>query len=350
MIMIANKLAILLLGYVTCLTVAYGQNAVYWALGSGFELTSSVRGLQIKEQQQEIWTATLPFVSASAGNDSVVGSSGSLDITKVDERTCTGQSITSIQNVVWEGSTTGSAVQVSGLLQDCGGYSNSYALTFWIPDDLQDRVAFYLDIAAIADAANPLKKLYFRYHSHEDEDFYGLGGQASFASLKNQSIPIFSREQGVGRGDEPVTSYGNENGSFSGGNRFTTYTAIPSYISTDGKRVYLSEKSTALVFFDFTDPNAVSIRYDSLSVDGMFMRANNMFDAVEMLTAYTGRMPKLPEWVDNGAILGIQGGQSKVRSILEEGLSLGCPIAGVWLQDWCGTRMYGGLPLDRRSC
>ena len=348
--MIVKTLSTFASWHVGLLTLAYGQNAVSWDLGAGFELTGSVRGLQIKDEQQEIWTATLPFVSASAGNDSVVGSSGSLDITKVDDHTCTGQSITSLQNVAWEGSTTRSAVQVSGLLQGCGDYETSYALTFWVPDDLQDRVAFYLDIAGSADTANPLKKLYFRYHSHENEDFYGLGAQASFASLKNQSIPIFSREQGVGRGDEPVTSYGNENESFSGGNRFTTYTAIPSYISTDGKVVYLSEKSTALAYFDFTDPNAVSIRYDSLSVDGMFMRANNMFDAVEMLTAYTGRMPKLPKWVDSGAILGIQGGQSKVRSIVEEGLSLGCPIAGVWLQDWCGTRMYDKLSLARHLC
>ena len=72
----------------------------------------------------------------------------------------------------------------------------------------------------------------------------------------------------------------------------------------------------------------------------MFARASNMFDAVEILTAYTGRMPSLPKWVDEGAILGIQGGQTKVNRVVEQGLELGCPIAGVWLQDWCGTRKF----------
>ena len=63
-----------------------------------------------------------------------------------------------------------------------------------------------------------------------------------------------------------------------------------------------------------------------------------MFEAVERLTEYTGRMPALPSWVDTGAVLGIQGGQQKVNGIVEQGLELGCPIAAVWLQDWCGTR------------
>lgn len=69
----------------------------------------------------------------------------------------------------------------------------------------------------------------------------------------------------------------------------------------------------------------MTIRYDSLSVDGMFGKARNMFDAVEMLTGYTGRMPGLPKWVDTGAILGIQGGQAKVNSIVEQGLTIDCP-------------------------
>lgn len=284
-----------------------------------------------------------PFISASAGNDSVVGSSGAFTITEVDQDTCLDQNVTSIELVDWDGTVTGKAVQISGHLLSCGSSSAPYALAFWVPSDLSDRVAFYLDISS-TDSERPLKKLFFRYSSSASEDVYGLGGQASFASLKNQSIPVFSREQGEGRGDEPVTSIKNANGSFAGGDHYTTYTAIPSYISTDGKVVYLSEKSTGYANFDFTKPDQIVIRYDSLSVDGAFTRAENMFDAIEALTAYTGRMPALPEWVDNGAILGIQGGQDKVNRIVEQGLSgdINCPIAGVWLQDWCGTHPQAG--------
>jgi hypothetical protein len=313
-----------------------------WELGSGFELTSSSKGIQVTHQGQSIWSASLPFISASAGNDSVIESSGAFNITNVDIGICQEQSIKIIQTIPWGGTATGSAVQVSGDLLDCGGADAPYMATFWVPKNLTDRVAFYLDVLSPTSLTTPLKKLYLRFDSDAGEDFYGLGAQASFGTLKGQKIPIFSREQGVGRGDQPVTGYENENGTFSGGNRFTTYTAIPSYVSTDGNVFYLSEKSTAYADFDFRDPSLVSVRYDSLGVDGMFTRVNDMFEAVEKLTDYTGRMPALPSWVDSGAILGIQGGQEKVNRIVEQGLGLDCPIAAVWLQDWCGTHSQEG--------
>lgn len=148
----------------------------------------------------------------------------------------------------------------------------------------------------------------------------------------------------MGRGDEPITSLGNANGALSGGDHFTAYTAIASYISTDANLFYLTEESTAYANFDFTESDAVTVRYHSLSVDGAFTHTPSLFDAIEALTDYTGRMPALPKWVDNGAILGIQGGQDKVNRIVEQGLdpSIGAPIAGVWLQDWCGTHSQVG--------
>ncbi|KAF2169102.1 glycoside hydrolase family 31 protein [Zasmidium cellare ATCC 36951] len=327
-------------------TVLASSSDGQWSLGEGFSLHRKAEQLEISRGNSSIWSTVpgKPFLSASAGNDSVVGSSGAFKITEVDQDTCKDQSITSIDQIEWDGTATGEATRISGELLQCGNASAQYSLTFWVPSDLSDRIAFYVDIPSSKTASGPLKKLYFRFSSSASEDFYGLGGQGSFASLKNQSIPVFSREQGEGRGDEPITSVRNANGSFSGGDQYTTYTGIPSYISTDSKVVYLSEKSTGYANFDFTQPEEVTIRYDSLSVDGAFTRTDTLFDAIEALTAYTGRMPALPEWVDNGAILGIQGGQDKVNGIVEQGLSddINCPIAGVWLQDWCGTHPQAG--------
>lgn len=308
-------------------------------LGNGFAISQHSDQLVIEQGEREIWSTVpeKPFIGASAGNDSVTGSNGAFNITEVDTDRCQDQTVSSLSNVSWDGTVTGSAAQVAGELLNCGEASTLYTLTFWVPSDLSDRVAFYLNVDQSSDASRPLKKLYFSFTSHSGEDFYGLGAQASFASLKGQSIPVFTREQGVGRGDEPITSIENENGSFSGGDHFTTYTAIPSYISTDGNVFYLSEKSTGYSNFDFTEADAVTLRYDSLSVDGTFLRADDMFAAVEKLTAYTGRQPHVPEWVDSGAVLGIQGGQDKVNRIVEQGLEIDCPIVGVWLQDWVGT-------------
>lgn len=301
-----------------------------WEIGNGFTLSRASGRLSITQNETDIWSTVSgqPFVSASAGNDSVTGSNGAFEITEVDEDRCQDQTISSIDTVPWDGSSTGSAAQVSGFLLNCGDASTDFTLTFWVPSELSDRVHFYLNIDQSSNPDQPLTKLYLSFTSHEDEDFYGFGGQASFASLKGQSVPVFTREQGVGRGDQPVTDIENANGSFAGGDQFTTYTAIPSYITTDGNVFYLSERSTGYANFDLTDPKTVTVRYDSLSVDGAFMRGGDMFQAVEKLTAYAGRQPHLPEWADHGAVLGIQGGEEKVNGIVEQGIEIDCPIAG----------------------
>ncbi|KAI7278873.1 hypothetical protein KC345_g5708 [Hortaea werneckii] len=314
-------------------------------LGNGFALEWTGNSIDITQGNQDMWSAVTPFISASAGNDSVSGSNGAFNITEIDYNLCADQSVEAVHYVPWNLSTTGEAVEVSGQLLECGDTSTPYSLTLWVPSDLPEHIAFYTDVSQTAEG-EPLKKLYFSYSSRASEDIYGLGGQASFASLKNQSVPVFTREQGVGRGDEPITSIENANGSFAGGNKFTTYTAIPSYITTEGNVFYLSEKSSAYANFDFAKPDEITVRYDSLSVDGAIAKGKDMFEAVERLTEATGRMPALPSWVDNGAILGIQGGQAKVNRIVQEGLNISCPIAGVWLQDWEGTHTQAGPYLN----
>ena len=91
----------------------------------------------------------------------------------------------------------------------------------------------------------------------------------------------------------------------------------------------------------------MTVRYDAPSVSGHFMQAETMLDAITMLTEYTGRMPTLPEWVDHGAILGIQGGQEKVKRIVNQGFKQDCPVVGVWLQDWYGTSFLSFSALER---
>lgn len=48
-------------------------------------------------------------------------------------------------------------------------------------------------------------RIIFNFESNAQEDFYGFGEQFSYSTLKGQKIPIFVREQGIGRGEEPVS-------------------------------------------------------------------------------------------------------------------------------------------------
>ena len=241
-------------------------------LGNGFTVSQDTAHLVVKQHGRDIWKTIpgSPLISASAGNDSVTGSNGAFKIDEIDVDRCQDQSISSVSSFPWDGAVNSAAAQIAGGVLQCGDDEADYTLTFWVPSDLPDRVAFYLDIGQPLNPLRPLTKLYLTFSSRSNEDFYGLGAQASFASLKNRNIPIFTREQGVGRGEEPITSIENADGSLSGGDRFTTYAAIPSYISTDGNVFYLSEKTTGYTNFETTDRNAVTVRHDSLSVDGAF--------------------------------------------------------------------------------
>ncbi|KAL4861683.1 hypothetical protein BDV12DRAFT_207836 [Aspergillus spectabilis] len=311
-----------------------------WALGKGFELTvdDSANWLSIKQGGRTIWD-TVPgkgFLSASAGEDIVTAANGNFKIQEVDYRKCTGQNITKVALHPRNDAVNDHAAVIQGQLTGCGDFTVPFSVAFWVPSEFPDRIAFNA-LVNNGSSSKDATKLFLTYRSSPSEDFYGLGGQASFASLKNQSVPIFSREQGVGRGDQPTSELNNEDGFFAAGDHFTTYSAIPQYISSHARVFHLTQESSAYATFDFTDSHAVTVRYDALTVEGYFMQAQSMLDGITMLTEYTGKMPDLPRWVDSGAILGIQGGQAKVNRIIDRGLNQSCPIAAVWLQDWSGT-------------
>lgn len=72
-------------------------------------------------------------------------------------------------------------------------------------------------------------------------------------------MPIWTREGGAGRGEEPITSVLNANpaaaGTFAGGSLLTTYTAIASLTSSLGRWIVLDGANYAL--FDLAS-NATS--------------------------------------------------------------------------------------------
>jgi len=61
-------------------------------------------------------------------------------------------------------------------------------------------------------------------------------------------------------------------------------------------------------------------------------------DLVEEYTAFAGRMPPLPAWINGGAVVGLQGGTDAVTRKLDPILAHGAPVSAVWLQDWVGKR------------
>ncbi|MDX1696554.1 MAG: glycoside hydrolase family 31 protein, partial [Ketobacteraceae bacterium] len=174
------------------------------------------------------------------------------------------------------------------------------------------------------------------YGSSEQERFHGFGEQFSILNMKGQRLPILSEEGGVGRGHPVISFPVNLASPGSAGNALTTYYASPQYI-TNTNRAFLLE-NTDYAIFDLTRPEAVSVSLFNGNMKGRILAGNSMLDMIERVTEYTGRMRPLPDWFNEGAIVGMQGGTEKVTAVLNELKRRGTPIGGFWLQDWVGKR------------
>ncbi|XP_028766663.1 uncharacterized protein LOC114724474 [Neltuma alba] len=179
-------------------------------------------------------------------------------------------------------------------------------------------------------------RIWLTYATDEDERFYGFGEQFSHMNLKGKKIPIFVQEQGIGRGDQPITFAANLVSYRAGGDWSTTYAPSPFYMTSKMRSIYLEGYDYTI--FDLTIPDRVQIQIHGNSVDGRILHGNSPCELIECFTETIGRQPELPEWIISGAIVGMQGGTEAVRHIWNELRAYDLPISAFWLQDWVGQR------------
>uniref|UniRef100_A0A803LT09 Alpha-glucosidase n=1 Tax=Chenopodium quinoa TaxID=63459 RepID=A0A803LT09_CHEQI len=126
------------------------------------------------------------------------------------------------------------------------------------------------------------------YSSEENERFFGFGEQFSHMDFKGKRIPIFVQEQGIGRGDQPISL-------------------------------------------------AINLVHGN-SVAGAILHGNSPTEIIETFTESIGRPPELPHWIISGAVVGMQGGTETVRNSWDILRTYDVPISSFWLQDWVGQR------------
>lgn len=129
----------------------------------------------------------------------------------------------------------------------------SYKLQFERTGSAQ--VQFHLDVfpdeTAIAEQplANP--RIFLTYRCERDENFYGFGESFSFFNLKGRNVPILVSEQGVGRGEQPITDTLNSDVAEGvGGSWYTTYAPKPIYITNYNRTFMLTNSEVS--FFNLT--------------------------------------------------------------------------------------------------
>lgn len=296
---------------------------VTYAVGE-FVVRQLVDRIRIEHSGREIW-ASVPgesWVSVGVHELEAEEIRGSFEVDEHIRAVCD-------QLVSLDISEQDSAVVMVGRLTGVTACETDF--TFTLQQPLPGHLQFHLQ------ADNPAVNLTrLHYASTADERFHGFGEQYTHLNLKGHEVPVLSEEGGVGRGRDVIAAAVNLVSPGSSGTEYTTYYAVPQYITSRLQSLFL--ENTEYAVFDLTQDERVDVRLFSAEMTGRVLAGDSMLALVERFTEFTGRMRPLPDWFNQGAILGLQGGTDKVNGVLDRLAELGTPVAGVWLQDWVGKR------------
>lgn len=169
---------------------------------------------------------------------------------------------------------------------------------------------------------------------------HGFGEQFTDFDLDGRVLPIVVREQGVGRGEQPVTALADVTNHGAGGSEEMTYAAWASWVTEDLRGVRLDpglRASHALAVADTTAEGRIGLEIRATRLRAELVTADTPLELVARQQSGTDR-PPLADWTSDGAVIGIQGGTATVRRTVAALRHAGTHISGVWLQDWTGRR------------
>ncbi|WP_420146735.1 alpha-glucosidase, partial [Spirosoma sp.] len=185
--------------------------------------------------------------------------------------------------------------------------------------------------------AKGVNRIRLRLASSADENFFGFGHQLTFFNQKHNKLPILVQEHGVGRGRSIVTEIIDAEAKRGGRNPYVTEAPAPHYITS--KLQSLCLENTEYSEFDMKHATYTDIKLWSGVMTGRILFGATPLDLIETYTAYCGRMRALPDWVHQGVIVSVQGGSLVVQEKLDKLRKAQVPMAGLWIQDWCGVRL-----------
>ena len=176
------------------------------------------------------------------------------------------------------------------------------------------------------------------FKTFEGEHLYGAGEQYTSLDLSGKTVPVWvSEHQAIVaiakkllreklRGPEPdrISSYKHHQ----------SYCSAPCFISSKHYAFYCHSDNYGRLHFENKGEVRISFRRIPQSIT--LLTANNTRDLASRLCELIGISPRVPSWVNDGAILAIQGGIDVLRKKYQEAKEKGIKIAGLWSQDWCG--------------
>lgn len=190
--------------------------------------------------------------------------------------------------------------------------------------------------ALVLRALDPsVNRFWLRVVADRDENVWGGGEQFSYFDLRGRRFPLWSSEPGVGRDKTTEITFKADVAGQAGGDYYHTNYPQPTYVSS--ARYALHVATFAYGAFDFRDHSFHEIEVWTVPERIELFAAPTFVGLVEMLSSRFGRQPPLPEWIYNGAIIGLKDGANsfnRLAKIREAGVK----VAGLWCEDWVGIR------------
>ena len=179
---------------------------------------------------------------------------------------------------------------------------------------------------------NPqINRFWFRVSADEKERCYGCGEQMSYFNLRGRHFPLWSSEPGVGRDKTTYVTWRSDVENKAGGDYYNTNYPQPTFVST--KHYYLHVDSTAYGDFDFRNKDFHELQIWEVPASIRIEAADTFVELLEKESALFGRQPELPDWIYNGLIVGVQGGNERSFGLLDKTIENGIKVSGLWCQD-----------------
>lgn len=161
--------------------------------------------------------------------------------------------------------------------------------------------------------------------------FLGFGEQYDHVDHTGHRVPIWVSEQGLGRSEAPLLPWV--------GGPHETYYPVPAFVDPARRMGFLLDADERSVFdLGESDPARWHLEVWETSGFGMELAAGTEpLDVVEDLSEAMGRPALPPDWAF-GVWLAAEGGQERVREVMEAIAEERMAITSLWVQDWVGRR------------
>lgn len=181
-----------------------------------------------------------------------------------------------------------------------------------------------------------LNRFWCRVHATADEHVWGCGEQMSYFNLRGRHFPLWTSEPGVGRDKNTYVTWQSDVVNRAGGDYYHTNYPQPTYVSSH--KYFCHVDTTCYADFDFRAESFHELQVWEIPRSLLLRSAASYVDLVEIISDTFGRQPRLPEWVYNGAVLGLKRGEAHALEKLQLALDHDMAVSAIWCEDWAGVR------------